>query len=123
MKRLPSARLSGQDCVWLSGIEDGGWEEDSMSIVTKPLNATLINHTGTMARFRATDLPFLPSGRRECEIELPDRRVVAGRFGPNRRTPNVTAPVMARWIKSWLPRTNSCHVVVHPVGTADKIRL
>lgn len=94
-----------------------------MTIVTKPLDATLINHTGTMVRFRRGDLQYLPAGRQGCEIELPDGRVVTGRFGPNRENPNVTGRLLTQWIKSLLPRTETCHVVIHPVGNSDKIRL
>lgn len=94
-----------------------------MSIVTKPLNATLIHHTGTFIRFHKTDEAFLPPGERKCEIELPDGRVVPGKFAANRDLFNVNGPELVRWIKSWLPETKSRRVVVHPVGTVDKIRL
>ncbi|WP_322920641.1 hypothetical protein [Nocardioides renjunii] len=91
--------------------------------MAKPLNATLIHHTGTFIRFRKTDAASLPPAERKCEIELPDGRVVAGKFAGNRDLFNVNGPELIRWIKSWLPDTKSARVVVHPVGTADKIRL
>lgn len=94
-----------------------------MSIATKPLNATLIHHTGTFIRFHRTDAAFLPPRERRCEIELPDGRVVTGKFAANRDLFNVNGPELVRWIKSWLPLTESAGVVVHPVGSADKIRL
>lgn len=94
-----------------------------MAIVSKPLNATLIHHTGTFIRFHRTDARFLPAAERRCEIELPDGRVVAGKFASNRDLFNINGRDLVRWIKSWLPRTASARVVVHPVGTADRIRL
>jgi hypothetical protein len=94
-----------------------------MAIVRKPLNATLIHHTGTFIRFHKTDAKFLPAAERRCEIELPDGRVVVGKFASNRDLFNINGRELVRWIKSWLPRTDSARVVVHPVGTADRIRL
>lgn len=94
-----------------------------MAVVSKPLDATLIHHTGTFIRFRKTDVSFLPGSARACEIELPDGRVAQGKFGGNRDLLNITGRDLVRWIKSWLPRTQSAHVRVHPVGTLDKVRL
>lgn len=94
-----------------------------MAIVSKPLNATLIHHTGTFIRFHKPDAAFLPSTERRCEIELPDGRVVGGKFASNRDLLNINGRELVGWIKSWLPRTESARVIVHPVGTTDRIRL
>lgn len=94
-----------------------------MTIVTKQLDATLIHHTGTFVRFRRSDSGALPAEARVCEIELPDARVVEGKFSGNRDLFNINGPLLTRWIKSILPRTESCPVLVHPVGTTDRIRL
>lgn len=94
-----------------------------MVIVQEPLDATLIHHTGTFIRFHKTDVSSLPDGERACDIELPDGRVVQGKFGGNRDLLNITGRDLVRWIKTWLPRTQSAYVRVHPVGNLDKIRL
>lgn len=95
----------------------------TVTIVTEALHATLIHHTGTFVRFRKGDRAFLPTAERACEIELPDSRVVEGKFSGNRDLFNVNGPLLTRWIKSLLPYTESTSVVVHPVGRTDRVRL
>lgn len=94
-----------------------------MTIVSEALGATIIHHTGTFIRFHKTDVAHLPSNERACDIELPDGRVVQGKFAANRDLLNINGRDLVRWIKSWLPETQSAKVTIHPVGTADKIRI
>jgi len=94
-----------------------------VAIVSKPLGATLIHHTGTLIRFHHSDVSFLPPRERACDIELPDGRVVRGKFGRNRQLLHINGAGLVRWTKSWLGWTKSVEVVVHPVGTGDKVRL
>ena len=94
-----------------------------MTIVRKALDATIIHHTGTFIRFHKTDVAQLPSNERACDIELPDGRVVRGKFAANRDLLNINGRDLVRWIKSWLPETQSAKVTIHPVGTADRIRI
>jgi hypothetical protein len=94
-----------------------------MTIVQKPLPAKLVHHTGTMIRFSRSQFPDLPPGERNCVIQLPDGRSVQGKFGPNRELPNVTGRELVRWIKSWVLWNDPVDVVVHPVGTQDKVRV
>ena len=67
---------SGRETDWRSPL----------AIVSKPLNATLIHHTGTFIRFHRTDARFLPVEERRCEIELPDGRRIKVLMRPDPET-------------------------------------
>lgn len=63
----------------------------------------LRHDTGTMIRFRTSQLKHLPERSSSCSIELPDGAMVSGRFNPNRANPNITGANLVRWIKLWVP--------------------
>ncbi len=94
-----------------------------MPIVQRPLPADLVHHTGTMIRFHKRDFPLLPPSAKTCEVELPDGRVVLGKFGPSRELPYIGGRQVVRWIKSWVAYNSPVHVVAHPVGTRDRVRI
>ena len=59
----------------------------------------LDRYTGTYIRFRTSRLPLLPAADADRMIELPDGTLVPGRFNRNRKNPNVTGPVLVRYLK------------------------
>jgi hypothetical protein len=87
------------------------------------LEASLMNHTGTIVRFRTSQLQHLPATDVDCEILLPDGRTIDGKFKRNPANPYVGGAALRQWIRSWVPNESSRRVEVLQVGAASKIEL
>lgn len=87
------------------------------------LSCRLVHHTGTMIRFTTGQLGQLPSSDLDCVVELPDGAVVDGHFRRHPQNPYIGGLAVVRWIKSWVPYNAPVDVVVHQVGTRNRLRL
>lgn len=67
------------------------------------LGCALVHHTGSMIRFRTSQLPDLPSHDRNVLLGLPNGRVVDGHFRRHPANPNVSGADLVRYIKGVLP--------------------
>lgn len=59
----------------------------------------LVHDTGTMIRFRTSQLGQLPSASGDIELLLPTGRLVISHFNRNPQNPNVSGPELVRFIK------------------------
>ena len=59
----------------------------------------LVHDTGTMIRFRTSQLGDLPEASGDVGLLLPTGRVVTGHFNRNRRNPNVSGGGLVRYVK------------------------
>lgn len=95
------------------------------------ISATLVHDTGTMIRFRTSQLDDLPEVTRDVRLILPTGRIVDAKFLYNRANPNVSGKDLVRYIKNRIPfgereavlielRT-AHHWVVHLVADAALI--
>lgn len=62
----------------------------------------IVRDTGTMLRFRTSQLGDLPQASRDVALLLPTGRIVTGRFNRNRRNPNVSGGSLVRYVKGRL---------------------
>lgn len=62
----------------------------------------LVRDTGTMLRFRTSQLGDLPQASRDVALLLPTGRIVTGHFNRNRRNPNVSGGSLVRYVKGRL---------------------
>lgn len=62
----------------------------------------LVHHTGTMIRFRTSQLGDLPKASQGVALLLPTGRIVTGHFNRNRRNPNVSGGSLVRYVKDRL---------------------
>ena len=62
----------------------------------------LVHDTGTMIRFRTSQLGALPSASGDIQLLLPTGRVVNGYFNRHRQNPNVSGRELVRYIKQRL---------------------
>src|SRR4051794_19895557 len=75
-----------------------------------------------MIRFRTSQLESLPDRDAVCTIEVPDGRVLSGKFHRHHDNPYIAGPDLVAWIKSWLPYAETHPVVLHQDGN-NKLRL
>ena len=87
------------------------------------IDASLVHHTGSMIRFRTSQLGSLPASDATCSVTLMDGRTVQGRFHRHRDNPYIGGPELVRWIKQWIDWNNPQPVVVQQVGSGMHIRL
>lgn len=59
----------------------------------------LVHDTGTMIRFRTSQLGDLPSSSRDIQIVLPSGHLVVGHFNRHPQNPNVSGAELVRFIK------------------------
>lgn len=59
----------------------------------------LVHHTGTMIRFRTSQLGDLPKASRDVALLLPTGHIVTGHFNRNRQNPNVSGKSLVRYVK------------------------
>jgi len=59
----------------------------------------LVHDTGTMIRFRTSQLPELPSDSVDIGLLLPTGRLVDGHFNRHPQNPNISGPDLVRYIK------------------------
>src|SRR5450759_1171336 len=85
------------------------------------LDAALVHHTGSMIRFVTSQLPNLPATDMDCLLELPDGRVVKGRFHRHRENPYVGGPSVVGWIKSWVAFRETVPVRVSQVHGSSPV--
>lgn len=62
----------------------------------------LVHDTGTMIRFRTSQLGDLPKASQDVALLLPTGRIVTGHFNRNRRNPNVSGGSLVRYVKQRL---------------------
>ena len=62
----------------------------------------IVRDTGTMLRFRTSQLGYLPRASRDVALLLPTGRIVTGHFNRNRRNPNVSGGNLVRYVKQRL---------------------
>lgn len=111
------------------GAREGRWHRLRGYVVAtflqgaEQLEASLMNYSGTIIRFRTSQLPTLPLSDVDCEVVLPDGRTVEGRFKRNEANPYIGGAEIRRWIRSWVPAESSRKVDVLQVGAGRKIEL
>jgi hypothetical protein len=66
------------------------------------LNCTLVHHTGTIIRFRPSQLPDLPADDADVMLRLPHGQFVTGHFRRNRANPNISGAGIVTYIKNQL---------------------
>lgn len=76
----------------------------------------LTNQTGTIIRFRTSQLPRLPAKDVDLTIELFDGRVIRGRFHRHPANPYVAGPPVRRFIQSRVPAQSSEQVLISVIG-------
>jgi hypothetical protein len=81
------------------------------------LGCALVHHTGSMIRFRTSQLPELPSHDRNILIGLPNGRVVDGHFRRHPDNPNVSGAELVRYIKGVLPFGANKPMMIDATGT------
>lgn len=59
----------------------------------------LVHHTGTMIRFRTSQLGDLPKASQDVALLLPTGRIVTGRFNRNLKNPNVSGESLVQYVK------------------------
>lgn len=59
----------------------------------------LVHDTGTMIRFRTSQLPELPPSSVDIGVLLPTGRLVDGHFNRHPQNPNISGPELVRYIK------------------------
>ncbi len=67
------------------------------------LGCTLVHHTGTMIRFRPSQLADLPNDDVDVMVELPNRHVVVGHFRRHPANPNISGRALVQYIKRRQP--------------------
>jgi len=67
------------------------------------LECTIVHHTGTIIRFKPSQLSALPSSDLDIDVVLPTGEVAAGHFRRNPANPNVSGRGIVRYIKGRLP--------------------
>lgn len=87
------------------------------------IQAALVNHTGTMIRFRPSQLRYLPQNDTDCLITLLDGRIVKGKFHLHPANPYIGGPGLVRWIKTWVEWRELLNIHVDQVGTNMNIKL
>lgn len=90
---------------------------------TNQVSARLIHHTGSMIRFTTAQLPTLPPTDVQCQVILPDGRVVDGRFKRNPANPYIGGPDLVRWIKTWARANEPVDVEVEQFGRLNQVRI
>jgi len=75
-----------------------------------------MNHTGTIIRFRPSQLPRLPHEDVDLTVELFDGRVIPGRFGRHPANPYVAGQHVRQFIRSRVPARSSEQVLISVVG-------
>ncbi len=63
----------------------------------------LVHDTGTMVRFRTSQLPDLPAASCDVSLLLPSGQVVSAHFNRHPQNPNVSGAELVRFIKRRLP--------------------
>jgi hypothetical protein len=59
----------------------------------------LVHHTGTIIRFRTSQLPLLPDASVDIYLLLPTGAVAAGHFNRHQQNPNISGREVVRYIK------------------------
>ena len=90
---------------------------------TQSIEGALVHHTGSMLRFRTSQLRFLPTDDIDCNITLMDGKTIQGRFHRHRQNPYIGGRELVGWIKQWVIWNNPQSVLVQQVGTGMNIRL
>ncbi len=91
--------------------------------VTSSLDARLVHHTGTMIRFRTSQLGALPTADKDCVVIFPDGQRARGRFHLHPRNPYIAGAGVVDWIKSWVPSRQPIDVLVQQVGSGDLVHV
>lgn len=87
------------------------------------IGCAIVHHTGTMIRFRTSQLPELPDDDRTLLIDLPDGRSVEGHFRRNPANPNVSGEEVVRYIKDQLNFGDARSMVVDVDAIGARWRL
>ena len=90
---------------------------------TRLIEGTLVHHTGSMIRFRTSQLHSLPVDDVICNITLMDGKTVQGRFHRHRENPYIGGPELVKWIKQWVTWNAPQSVLVQQVGNGMNVRL
>ena len=64
------------------------------------IRCKLVHDTGTIVRFRTSQLSELPSTSQDLELLLPNGRLVAAFFNRHRENPNISGTGLVRFIKN-----------------------
>lgn len=62
--------------------------------------AAVVHHTGSMIRFRTSQLTLLPANDRDVQVILPHGELINGRFRRHPDNPYIAGAKLVRWIKS-----------------------
>ena len=76
----------------------------------------LTNQTGAIIRFRPSQVSKLPNRDVDLNIELPDGRVIPGRFHLNPKNPYVAGKLVRRFIQSRVPERGREQVLISTIG-------
>ena len=76
----------------------------------------LTNQTGTIIRFRTSQLPRLPDEDVDLTVELFDGRVIPGRFHRHPANPYVAGPRVRRFIQLRVPAHSKEQVLISVIG-------
>ena len=76
----------------------------------------LTNHTGTIIRFRTSQLPKLPDEDMDLTVQLFDGQVIPGRFHRNPDNPYVAGQRVRQFIQSRVPDESSEQALISVTG-------
>ncbi len=76
----------------------------------------LTNHTGTIIRFRTSQLPKLPDEDVDLMVQLFDGQVIPGRFHRNSENPYVAGQRVRQFIQSRVPAHSREQVLISVIG-------
>jgi|Wag4MinimDraft_19_1082662.scaffolds.fasta_scaffold00311_3 5-methylcytosine-specific restriction protein B len=87
------------------------------------IDADLVHNSGTIIRFKTSQLDQLPELSRSCTILLPDETIADCNFNCNKANPNITGTALVKYIKSVLAFRTSVKVKLLDDGADGVIAL